>query len=69
MSGEQIFVGVVCIAGVIALAVQYGIAIGERRREQRIERQRGVEIRALLDWVGIVWRRPESESPTVKDKR
>lgn len=56
MSGDQLFVWVVLGLGIVVLAVQHGIAIGERRREERIERQRGAEIKTLLEWVGHAWR-------------
>lgn len=56
ITGEMIFTYTVLALGVIALAVQYGIAIGEERREQRVEQQRGREVKALLEYVAIAWR-------------
>ena len=47
---------------VLALAVffvgrMYGIVEGQRRREERIERQRGIEVKHLLDHINLTWRK------------
>lgn len=34
----------------------YGIVEGQRRRDERIERQRGSEAKTLLEYVRMVWR-------------
>lgn len=55
MNAEQLFTYFVLGAGVIALAVQYGIAVGWKRREERIEKQRGREVKFLLEWINTAW--------------
>lgn len=55
MNGAELFTCAVLGGGVLALAVQVGIAKGEQRREERIERQRGAEVKVLLDWITQAW--------------
>jgi hypothetical protein len=57
MNAAEIFTYAVLGCGVIAVAVQYGIAKGREQAVQRIERQRGVEVKALLEYVAMAWRR------------
>lgn len=56
MNGAEILSCTILALGVLALAFQYGVAVGQKRREQRIERQRGEEAKTLLDWVNSAWR-------------
>ncbi len=56
MNGAELFSYSVLGCGVLALAVQYGIAKGEQRREQRIERQRAAESKTLLEFVALAWK-------------
>ncbi len=56
MNGAELFSYGVLGCGVVALAVQYGIRLGEQRREQRIERQRASEAKTLLEFVAMAWR-------------
>ena len=57
MSNAEIFTYAALGLGVIWLAVQYGIARGQEQREQRIERQRGIEVKALLEYLNMTWRK------------
>ena len=44
------------IAGVLALVFQAGIAVGQQRRELRVERDRGINAKVLIEWVSDAWR-------------
>lgn len=55
MNGAELFTYAALVLGVIACAVQYGIAIGQDRSERRIERQRGAEVKTLLEFIRLQW--------------
>jgi hypothetical protein len=69
MSNAEIFTYVVLGGGVIGLAVQYGISVGQQRRETRIERQRGVEVKALLEFVRMTWSAAQKQQQPKQLKR
>lgn len=46
----------VYVAAAFFVGRLYGIVVGQRRREERIERQRGTEVKHLLDYIRSVWR-------------
>lgn len=55
MNGAELFTYAALGIGVILCAVQHGIAIGEQRRTERIERQRGSEVKTLLEFIRLQW--------------
>jgi hypothetical protein len=55
MNGIEVITYLIFAIAVIVVAVQYGISKGWERHQQRIEQQRGVEIKALLEYISIAW--------------
>lgn len=56
MTSAELLTWCVLGGGVIVLAIQYGIFLGQQKNERRIEAQRGSEIKVLLEYVRMAWR-------------